>query len=61
MTPTDLPLAAPIRVNFAFGSINPLTCQVVTIDSATPASPFKDTINVKSIKEDISVYVNTGG
>ncbi|KAJ5426042.1 hypothetical protein N7465_001112 [Penicillium sp. CMV-2018d] len=61
MTPTDLPLAALTHLNFAFASIDPSTYQVVTMDSATPASLFKDTTNVKSIKEDISVYVSIGG
>jgi len=31
------------------------------MDSATPTSLFKDTTNIKSIKEDISVYVSIGG
>jgi chitinase len=61
MTPTDLPLDALTHVNFAFASIDPSTYQVVTMDSATPASLFKDTTNIKSIKADLSVYVSIGG
>ncbi len=61
MTPIDLPLDALTYVNFAFASIDPLTYQVVIMDSATPASLFKDTTNIKSIKADLSVYVSIGG
>lgn len=31
------------------------------MDSATPTSLFKDTTNVKSIKQDLSVFVSIGG
>jgi chitinase len=31
------------------------------MDSATPTSLFQDTTNVKSVKEDISVFVSIGG
>ncbi|EAU32456.1 predicted protein [Aspergillus terreus NIH2624] len=61
MTPTDLPLDALTHVNFAFASIDPSTYQVVTMDSETPASLFKETTNIKSIKQDLSVYVSIGG
>ncbi|KAE8353840.1 hypothetical protein BDV28DRAFT_132353 [Aspergillus coremiiformis] len=61
VSPTDLPLDALTHINFAFAYIEPSTYEVVTMDSATPASLFKDTTNVKSIKEDLSVFVSIGG
>ncbi|KAF4160011.1 hypothetical protein CNMCM6936_004140 [Aspergillus lentulus] len=57
----DLPLDALTHVNFAFASIDPSTYQVVTMDSSTPSSLFKDAANLKSIKEDLSVFVSVGG
>ncbi|KAB8227369.1 uncharacterized protein BDW43DRAFT_323913 [Aspergillus alliaceus] len=61
MTPTDLPLDALTHVFFAFASIDPSSHQVVAMDSSTPASLFQDTTNIKSIKQDISVFVSIGG
>ncbi|KAL4749617.1 hypothetical protein BDW72DRAFT_194648 [Aspergillus terricola var. indicus] len=61
VTPMDLPLDALTHLNFAFASIDPETYDVVTMDSATPAKLFKDATNVKSVKEDLLVYVSMGG
>ncbi|KAL4935574.1 hypothetical protein BDV06DRAFT_217331 [Aspergillus oleicola] len=59
--PTDLPLDALTHVNFAFASIDPDAYQIVAMDSSNPTSLFKDTTNIKSVKEDISVFVSIGG
>ncbi|CAG8001645.1 unnamed protein product [Penicillium salamii] len=59
--PVNLPLDALTHVNFAFASIDPSTYQVVAMDSATPTSLFSDVTNLKSVKEDISVFVSIGG
>ncbi|KAI2696119.1 CAZyme family GH18 [Penicillium roqueforti] len=59
--PVNLPLDALTHVNFAFASIDPSTYQVVAMDSATPTSLFSDVTNLKSVKEDIKVYVSIGG
>ncbi|GKZ21587.1 hypothetical protein AbraCBS73388_007488 [Aspergillus brasiliensis] len=61
VAPTDLPLDALTHVNFAFAYIEPTTYQVVTMDESTPATLFQDTTNVKSIKQDIKVFVSIGG
>ncbi|EAW15054.1 glycoside hydrolase family 18 protein [Aspergillus clavatus NRRL 1] len=61
VAPTDLPLDALTHVNFAFAYIEPSTYQVVTMDGSTPASLFQDTTNLKSIKQDIKVFVSIGG
>ncbi|KAL6229061.1 hypothetical protein BDW75DRAFT_246074 [Aspergillus navahoensis] len=61
VSPTDLPLDALTHLNFAFAYINPDSYEIVTMDRETPASLFKDTANVKSIKEDISIYISVGG
>ncbi|KAJ5958936.1 CAZyme family GH18, partial [Penicillium vulpinum] len=61
VAPTDLPLDALTHVNFAFASIDPDSYQIVTMDSDTPPSLFSDTTNLKSIKEDIKVFVSVGG
>ncbi|RAH72534.1 glycoside hydrolase family 18 protein [Aspergillus aculeatinus CBS 121060] len=57
--PTNLPLDALTHVNFAFASIDASSYQVVAMDSATPSSLFKDTTNIKSIKQDISVFTQS--
>ncbi|KAI9823661.1 MAG: hypothetical protein M1826_007679 [Phylliscum demangeonii] len=61
VVPTDLPLDALTHVNFAFAYIEPGSYQVVTMDTSTPATLFQDTANIKSIKQDISVFVSVGG
>ena len=48
-------------VNFAFAYIDPDSYQIVTMDSDTPSSLFTDATNLKSIKEDIKVFVSVGG
>ena len=48
-------------VNFAFAYIAPGSFEVTTMDGQTPASLFKDTTNLKSIKEDLQVWVSIGG
>ncbi|KAJ5964997.1 uncharacterized protein N7479_004873 [Penicillium vulpinum] len=59
--PTNLPLDALTHVNFAFASIDPSTYEVVAMDSSTPTSLFQETTNIKSVKEDISVFISIGG
>ncbi|KAE8150566.1 hypothetical protein BDV25DRAFT_172049 [Aspergillus avenaceus] len=59
--PTDLPLDALTHVYFSFASVDPSSYEVVAMDSSTPESLFKDTTNIKSIKEDIKVFVSIGG
>ncbi|KAF9249765.1 CAZyme family GH18 [Penicillium roqueforti] len=61
VAPTDLPLDALTHLNFAFASIDPDSYTIVTMDSDTPSSLFKDATNVKSIKSDIKVFVSVGG
>jgi chitinase len=56
-----MPVLTLSSVNFAFASIDPSTYQVVAMDSATPTSLFSDVTNLKSVKEDIKVYVSIGG
>ncbi|OGM50923.1 hypothetical protein ABOM_000717 [Aspergillus bombycis] len=48
-------------VYFAFAFVDPSSYEVVAMDSSTPESLFKETTNIKSIKEDISVFVSIGG
>lgn len=48
-------------VNFAFAYIDPASYQIVTMDSSTPSSLFQDVGNLKSIKQDLSVFVSVGG
>lgn len=48
-------------VNFAFAYIDPGSYQIVTMDSSTPSSLFQDTGNLKSIKQDLTIFVSVGG
>jgi hypothetical protein len=48
-------------VNFAFPYIDPGSYQVVTMDTSTPSSLFQDKANLKSIKQDLTVFVSIGG
>jgi hypothetical protein len=48
-------------INFAFASIDPATYQVVTMDSSTSSSLFTDTANLKSIKQDLKIFISIGG
>lgn len=48
-------------MNFAFAYIDPESYQVVTMDSDTPFSLFSDATNLKSIKQDLKVFVSVGG
>lgn len=48
-------------VNFAFPYIDPGSYQVVTMDTSTPSSLFQDTANLKSIKQDLTVFVSISG
>lgn len=50
-----------ISINFAFAYIDPSSLQVVTMDGSTPPSLFSDVTNLKSIKEDLSIFVSIGG
>ncbi|MCJ1474244.1 hypothetical protein MMC13_002902 [Lambiella insularis] len=59
--PTDLPLDALTHINFAFAYIDPGSYEIVTMDTSTPSSLFSDITNVKSVKQDLSVFVSVGG
>ena len=49
------------HVNFAFAYISPGSYDIVTMDGSTPASLFQDTANLKSVKQDLKVFVSVGG
>ena len=61
VAPTNLPVDALTHVNFAFAYISPGSYGIVTMDGSTPASLFQDTANLKSIKQDLKVFVSVGG
>jgi chitinase len=48
-------------VNYAFAYIDPSSYQVVTMDGSVPTSLFSDITNLKSIKQDLDVFVSIGG
>jgi len=61
VAPTNLPVDALTHVNFAFAYISPGSYEIVTMNESTPASLFQDTANLKSIKQDLKVFVSVGG
>jgi GH18 family chitinase len=48
-------------VNFAFAYIDPSSLQIITMDSSTPSSLFQEVGNLKSVKQDLSVFISVGG
>lgn len=49
------------HLNYAFAYINPETFQIMTMDTATPASLFDDVAELKFTKPDLKIYISIGG
>lgn len=61
MAPTDLPLSEMTHLNYAFAYIDPDSYEVVTMDSKTPESLFKLTVDAKRYNANLKVFVSIGG
>ncbi|KAF2460036.1 hypothetical protein BDY21DRAFT_361899 [Lineolata rhizophorae] len=64
MSPQGIPIDGLTHVNFAFAFIEPGTYKMTTMDSATPASLFRDVADIKSLRSgngDLEVFVAVGG
>lgn len=61
MAPSDLPLSEMTHLNYAFAYIDPDSYEVVTMDSQTPESLFKITVDAKQYNADLKVFVSIGG
>jgi len=64
MSPSSIPVDGLTNVNFAFGSIEPGTYKVTTMDSQTPAELFQEVADVRSTKSgngDLEVFIAIGG
>jgi chitinase len=77
ISPMDLPLYALTQlvastswrhrlltkdsINFAFAYIDPNSYDIVTMDASTPSSLFIDTADVRSVKQDLSIFISVGG
>lgn len=61
MAPTDLPLNDLTHINFAFAFISPESFELVPMDSQTPESLFRATVETKHVNPSLSVWLSVGG
>ncbi|PGH18379.1 hypothetical protein AJ79_00446 [Helicocarpus griseus UAMH5409] len=59
--PSDMPLSELTHLNYAFAFISTDSYELITMDSKTPESLFKLTVDTKKYNPSLKVYVAVGG